>query len=164
MDVQTSVAREADVDLQQQIGVTTDGLTMTAAGALFDVPIPAKHIAFASFGIYDVQDVGGQAGCPALGRLELPGWKRMVRVQDDDGEEVLVYVPEGDQPLWAMAVIVREEEEMVIAKLIGRIDKLVEEMIANEGWSPLAFEATPADPPPAVPQKTEAVTSCCEIR
>jgi hypothetical protein len=129
LDVQMSVSRGMGANLKQDLGLTTDGLTLTVLGGLAPIKVPMWHIAWVSVGMYKVHP----PQCGHLRGLEMPGWERMTRVRDEDGETV-VFVQAGNDPLGAMAVVISDGEEVIITKLVGRLDRLIEDMVGRNGW------------------------------
>jgi len=61
---------------------------------------------------------------------DFEGWSPLVRVHDED-EEVLVMVREKQGEVRDMLVVVSDEDELVVVRMKGRLDRILEEAMAE---------------------------------
>jgi hypothetical protein len=82
-------------------------------------------------GIYQVRDPenGLHARVPIEAR-SFSDWDAVVRVHEDD-EDVLVMVREHEGSVRNMLVVVSDEEELVLVRMKGRLDGILEEAMAE---------------------------------
>ena len=82
-DLRRQVGRANGVTLEQEIGVSVDGLTLATAAAVAGVPLPLIHVGWAEIGIYRIAG-GANADVPVREFVapELEGWQRVVRLRD----------------------------------------------------------------------------------
>ena len=85
-------------------------------------------------GVYKVNGYsdGELSGIPALRRFERNGWELAVRTRDHD-ESVLIYYRERNESVSDMFVVVATNEELVLAKIEGRLNRLLERAIQDYG-------------------------------
>ncbi len=85
-------------------------------------------------GVYKVNDYSpdGLSAIPSLRRFERKGWELAVKAHDDE-ESVLIYYRERDNKVRDMFVIVATDEELVLAKIEGRLNRLLERAIQDHG-------------------------------
>jgi len=131
-NVSRHLSREAGVDLQQEIGltVTRSGIWLAKKGLKWadDVDISLDGLRRVEVGVYTVKGTRGDAA-EALDINVFPtGWDNWVEVQDD-GAQVFVMVRPGEKPeeIRGMLVIVAEDEEWVVVRLYGDLDRILEE-------------------------------------
>ncbi|NNE34814.1 MAG: DUF4252 domain-containing protein [Rhodothermales bacterium] len=85
-------------------------------------------------GIYKTRDgvTNDLSSIPSLRRFERRGWEVAVRVRDED-ESVLVYYREQRDTVSDMFVVVATEDELVLAKIEGRLNRLLERAMKDHG-------------------------------
>ena len=116
-DLRLALSRSSGMKLQQEIGLSVDGLTLTVVGGLAGVPIPLHHLLWADVGIYRVTNPSGEEDTgDTFVMPELRGWKRFVRMREND-EDVQLFVLEFGDAIHGMVFIVRNEDEVVIVRL-----------------------------------------------
>lgn len=69
---------------------------------------------------------------PSLKRFEKRGWELAVKVRDEE-ESVLVYYRERRDTVSDMFVVVATDEELVLAKIEGRLNRLLERAMQDHG-------------------------------
>jgi hypothetical protein len=126
------LSREAGVDLQQEFGltVTRSGIWLAKKSLKWadDVDISLDGLRRVEVGVYTVEGTRGDAA-EALDINVFPtSWDNWVRVQDE-GEQVFVMVRPGETPeqIREMLVVVAEDEEWVIVRLYGDLDRIIED-------------------------------------
>ncbi len=130
-DLRRQVSRANDVTLEQEIGVSVDGLTMATAAAVAGVPLPLIHVGWAEIGIYRI--VGGaNADAPVREFVapELEGWQRVVRMRDRDSKMYMLVKTSGEG-IRGMIMVARSGDEVMVIRLRGRLHKLLEHVIAH---------------------------------
>lgn len=132
MDMEIAVSRATKARLRPQITLTTPGLTLVAANLVTKLPVPLEHIGWISFGVYEID----REEHPSIdiGELEMPGWERIVRVRSGRND-ILIMARHGrdGESLKGMAVIMDDGNELVMAKLNGRLHKLIEGLLGYDG-------------------------------
>jgi len=131
-NVSRHLSREAGVDLQQEIGltVTRSGIWLAKKSLKWadDVDISLDGLRRVEVGVYTVRGMRGDAA-EALDINVFPtGWDNWVRIQDEGGQ-VFVMVRPGEEPdeIRGMLVVVAEEEEWVVVRLYGDLDRILED-------------------------------------
>lgn len=132
MDMEVAVSKATHAKLTPQITLTTPGLTLVAANLVTRLPVPVEHIGWISFGVYQIDRERHPTIC--FDELELPGWERVVRVRSD-GDDVLIMAKYGSdgESLKGIAMIVADGNNLVMAKLTGRLHKLIEGLFEQDG-------------------------------
>lgn len=84
-------------------------------------------------GVYRARDgwEGDFSELPTLKRFEKRGWELAVRVREKD-EGVLVYYRENRASVSDMFVVVASQDELVLAKIEGRLNRLLERAMSDE--------------------------------
>jgi len=133
-NVSRQLSYEAGVDLQQEIGltVTRSGIWLAKKGLKWadDVDISLDGLRRVEVGIYTVKGTRGETA-EALDVNVFPTeWDTWVHVQDE-GEQVFVMVRAGDEPevIRGMLVVVAEEEEWVVVRMYGDLDRILEDSL-----------------------------------
>jgi hypothetical protein len=131
-NVSRQLSYEAGVDLQQEIGltVTRSGIWLAKKSLKWadDVDISLDGLRRVEVGIYSVNGTRGEKA-EALNVNVFPTeWDSWVQVQDE-GEQVFVMVRAGDKPdkIRGMLVVVAEEDEWVVVRMYGDLDRILEE-------------------------------------
>jgi len=149
-DVRFQVSASSGVGLTQKMGFSVDGLTINLASAVapVDLPLPMHHISWAEVGIYKVHAPDGEEPprC-VLKRVKIPGWEPMVRTRDGSSETA-IFVRYFGSAITGMSVLARDTDELVIARISGRIDNLITDMFSEKGFG--SFYEIGGQEPPAV--------------
>ena len=127
-DIRRELSQDADVELDREFGLRLGRCGMTLArwgmkmGGEGDIPL--KGVKKVEVGVYEVK--GGAT--PRLAPPNLPGWQTLVRMHED-GENVFVMTRERDGQLRKMLVVVAEDDEWVLVRISGKLDRLVEDVM-----------------------------------
>ena len=148
-DLRRDLAREAGVELDREMGVTlTRTAVMLARWVTPEDEIPLKGVRRVQVGVYEVTGLRrGVDGRQPIEPPELPGWHNMVRVREE-GEEVFVLVREEDEEIRGMLVIVAEEDEWVLVRIKGKLQRTLEsvmELAFEHAERPDLYEPTMAE-------------------
>jgi len=82
-------------------------------------------------GIYPRRDNGGELDrMPTLKRFERRGWELAVRA-NEDGESVMIYYRERNDTVSDMFAVVVSEDELVVARIEGRLNRLLEKAMSD---------------------------------
>ena len=130
-DLRLQVSRANDVALEQEIGVSVDGLTLATAAAVAGVPLPLIHVGWAEIGIYRIAG-GANADAPVreFAAPELEGWQRVVRLRERDSKMHMLVKPSGGG-IRGMIMVARSGDEVIVVRVRGRLHKLLEYVIAH---------------------------------
>lgn len=148
-DLRLAISLSQGVGLDREFGVSVDGLTIAAVSAFAPVSIPVGAVTWADVGVYKVR--GPKAAESFVFDIELPGWEPVVRTRDG-GNEAVVLVKQGRSSIRGFLVFAHDEEELVIVRIKGKIDKLFEHFLEQndfqeKGWPALADFAMKRKPP-----------------
>lgn len=89
-----------------------------------------KDIKRVKVGHYDARGSDRIRGLDQLRRFKRPGWDLAAHVREDD-EDVWVYYRERGERVTDIYAIVYSEDELVIAKVSGRLTRLLEEAMRD---------------------------------
>lgn len=160
-DLRLAVSLSSGVGLDREFGVGVDGLTLRMATSIAGVPVPLRGVTWVDVGIYKIDKFGlgtSESKRCMIGNIDLPGWEPIVRMRGgEDGVEAAVFVKCDGSSIRGIVVFARDGDELVIARLLGRIDKLIEGFLdsgelAKHGWPGLiAAAGSPYDKSTQVP-------------
>lgn len=149
-DLRLAVSLSSGVGLDREFGVGVDGLTLRIATSIAGVPVPIHGVTWIDVGIYKINKFGlgsSESARSLIRNIDLPGWEPVVRMRGgEDGDEAAVFVRCDGSSIRGIVVFARDGDELVIARLVGRIDKLIEGFLdsgklAERGWPGLAAVA-----------------------
>lgn len=133
-DLRFRLSLSQGVGLDRQFAIGVDGLTIRAAAALAGPDLPIRGLTWADVGVYRIR--GDRQNL--LANVELPGYETMVRVRDGS-DEVRVFVQQGTTAVNGLVLLARENDQLVIVRVRGRIDQLLESVL-QKGDFDLDFE------------------------
>ncbi len=131
-NVSRHLSREAGVDLQQEMGITVtrSGIWLAKKGLKWadEVDISLDGLKRVEVGVYTVEGVRDDSAEPLDIRVFPTEWDSWVEVQDA-GEQVFVMVRSGKkaEEIKGMLVVVAEDEEWVVVRLYGDLDRILEQ-------------------------------------
>ena len=129
-DLRRDLSRSTGVKLDREMGVTlTRTAVMLARWVTDEEEIPLKGVRRVQVGVYEVQ--GLRRGVNARRPIEppqLPGWQNVVRVQEE-GEDIFVLLREEDDVIREMLVVVAEEDEWVLVRIRGKLNRTIESVM-----------------------------------
>jgi len=131
-DVRRDLSREAGVRLNREMGITVTRSGVWLARKILkwsgEEEIPKlKGIRRVEVGIYEVRGLRKGVDAPRPFELaEFDGWDQIARIRDG-GEEVHVMVREVDGILRNMLVVVAADDEWVLVRIRGRLDRIVQD-------------------------------------
>ena len=149
-DLRLAVSLSSGVGLDREFGMSVDGLTLKLATSIAGAPVPIRGVTWVDVGIYKVDALGiasSESKRFLVKNIDLPGWEPIVRVSGgDDGEEAVVLIKCDGSAIRGLVVFARDDDELVIARLVGRIDRLIEGFLESgelgeHGWSGLVAVA-----------------------
>jgi len=159
-DVRRAIAKQQNVQLEEEMGVTVGPvgifLANTLAGAY--LPISIDGIDWVSFGEYTVSRNEPSAEPICMRDLELPGWQRIARICEPS-EEVIVMVSAGDGPLRKMLVVMREGDEMQIVRAEGDLERIIDRVLESNLLDNDTLKFIPDEPPSGPPDEAEQVVT-----
>jgi len=140
-DLRRSVASANNVRLKQNVGFSTNGMTLRMAKGLaspwVDQPLPKlKGIRRAQFGTYKIEPRSGFTPESMLRDFQLKGWTPAVRVTNPKGaDETLVLVKEDRKGrLRGVVVAARDNDEITLARVRGDLDTFLANVLADDSF------------------------------
>jgi hypothetical protein len=127
-DLRYEYARQTGVELEPEFGMKLGRIAtrfgrIFAGGADSDVP-KLKGVNKVEMGVYTVTGVSGVRG--DLRDIELRGYVPLARVREA-GEEIVVLAKPEEERVPAMVVLIREDDELVVVRLKGKLHKFLRE-------------------------------------
>jgi len=162
-DLRRSVASANNVRLKQDVGFSTNGMTLRMARGLaspwVDEPLPKlKGIRRAQFGSYKIEPRSGFTPESMLRDFQLKGWTPAVRITNPKGaDETLVLVKEDRKGrLRGVVVAARDNDELTLARVRGDLDTFLANVLADDSFG--------VDIPYIGEAKEEIVDAAGEVR
>lgn len=135
-DLRWAVSRSEGVQLKPEICLSMDGLSVAIASSLAGSPFPLHGVGWIDVGIYRV--TGGESVLRSkLSEMKLKGWDSLVRVRSKT-ENVHVLVDTKRDRVCGMVVLVRQADQVIIARLRGDLNRLFEEALKSSGVTGIA--------------------------
>lgn len=137
-EVQSVTGKEYHRSFALTVGRTGMALARWAVRKSGEEEIPIEGIRKVEIGIYEVRDGSADHERESgLSASHWPDWSLMVEMDGDGGKHVLVLSrAKPDGSIKRILVLVDEEDELVIVRLTGDLDRFIEDAIAY------AFEET----------------------
>lgn len=130
-DVQRITGREYDCTFAVTVGRSGLALVRWATKDSGDEEFPLKGLRKVEVGVYEVRDTAG--GVPEGAELTAApwiGWTPIVEMHPEDRENVLVLAEtRSDGSTRRLLFVVESDDELVIVRLKGRLDRFIEEAI-----------------------------------
>jgi hypothetical protein len=140
-DLKRSIAGSNNVKLKQDVGFSTNGMTLRMARGLaspwVDEPLPRlKGIRRAQFGTYRIEPRSGHTPETMLADLKVKGWTPAVRITNPKGaDETLVLVKEDRKGrLRGVVVAARDNDEITLARVRGDLDTFLANVLADDSF------------------------------
>jgi hypothetical protein len=132
-DVHREVRETTGVAYEREMGLTLGGpalaLTQWAAERYVEEDIPdLSGLRKVQVGIYEAPP-GGAAPRRSMEADDFPTWEPLVEIRDRDDEHVLVMVRRRDDTIRMLLVVVDEPDELVIVRLKGYLDTILEDAV-----------------------------------
>lgn len=127
-DVRQELSSQAGVKLKQETGftVTRSGIWL-ARKFVDDDEVSLKGIRRVEVGVYEVKGLRRGVDQPAnLDLRHLDGWEPIVSIHEE-GEDVMVLVKQQDEMIRAMLIVVAEEDEWVLVRVRGKLNRILEQ-------------------------------------
>ena len=143
------LSRAAGVELDRQMAFTIGRTGILLARMVTDGDkVPLRGVHKVQVGIYEVK--GLRPGFGEQLTLEpphLPGWENVVRIREED-ESVFIMLREEKGKVRGLLVVVAEEDEWVIVRVRGNLQRVLEktmEMAFEKADRPELYEPALAD-------------------
>jgi hypothetical protein len=144
--VEAAIERKAAVELHREVGFKLGPISTKLAASLLhhwadDQVI--RDLSGIGVAVFEVTKHGGYPTQPITAKdLGVPGWQPMVESRSD-GEQLLVLAKPEDGELREMMFLSIESDEVVVARLKGHLDRLIEKTLAaaDQGGAHGAREA-----------------------
>lgn len=133
--IRREISHNSGVELDREMGFTVrrSGMWLVRSGLRIagEDEISLRGVRGIQVGIYQVRgsELGTHAQLPLEAR-RFSDWDPVVRIHEDD-EEVLVMVREKKGSVRRLLVVVSDDEELVIVRMKGRLDDILEEAMAE---------------------------------
>lgn len=132
-DVHREVRETTGVAYEREMGLTLGGPALAmarwAADRYVEEDIPdLSGLRKVQVGIYEAPP-GGGAARRSVQAHDFPTWEPLVEVSDGDEEHVLVMVRRRDEAIRMLLVVVDEPDELVIVRLKGYLDTILEDAV-----------------------------------
>jgi hypothetical protein len=132
-DVRAAIAKQEDVRLEKEMGVTVGPLGVFLANTLAGpwIPVNVDGLDWVSYGEYVCHRNEPSAQPLSFRDITLPGYERVARVCDR-GEDVIVLVSDKGKRLRRIVVIIREKDTVRIASVEGNLDKVIDRLLDSD--------------------------------
>jgi hypothetical protein len=132
-DVRRMIAEQEQVELDQDFGVTVGPVGVFLASTLAGpyLPLDIRGVQWVSYGEYQARPKHPYGAPLNLRHLDLPGWERVVRVCEQD-EDVLVMVQENATKLRKILVVVRDDDQVHIARVEGNLETILDRILESD--------------------------------
>lgn len=149
-DLRRSIARDNDVRLQQEFGISTNGLTLKLARGIAS-PFVGKElprvagISRVQYGQYTVVPRSSDEIPDRMLRdMKLDGWDRVIRISEaSGGDEVCVYTKDNGTILKGIVVAVRDGDELMLVRVKGDIEKFLATAMDSDWFDDIDIEIFP---------------------
>lgn len=130
VDLELAVGASSGALLTRSMGfnVLHGPLAGVVASEDEDAARTLSSISSADVGVYTMHSFGSAR----LRELELAGWERIMRVREHDSD-VVIFARTDGEAIKGMVVIARDHDDLVIARVMGRVDKIIEECMSTRG-------------------------------
>jgi len=153
VDVHREVRETTGVRYEREMGLTLAGpalaLTQWAVDRYADEDVPdLSGLRKVQVGIYEARPEGRKPG-RRLQAGDFPTWEPMVEVNGEDGEQAFVLVRREDEAIRMLLVVVDDTDELVIVRLKGHLDTILEDAVR--------FGLAEAERPELAPRVTQEI-------
>jgi hypothetical protein len=149
-DLRRDLQASAGVELDKEMGVTVGRFGIAVARVFTkQEEVPLKGVRKVEVGVYEV--VGTRKGVDErrpLAVAEMPGYQPVVRVHEGNEDVFVMLKMDEQERIRRMLVIVAENDEWVLVRIRGKLDRIVEramEMAFDEADKPELYEPALAD-------------------
>ena len=127
-DIRDDLSDQAGVKLRQETGLTlTRSAVWLARNFVEEEDFTLEGVRRIEVGVYEVKGLKGKRQVPSpLELTTLEGWVPVVRVSEPD-EDVMVLIKEKDDVVRALLVVVAEQDEWVLVRIRGKLDRVLEQ-------------------------------------
>jgi hypothetical protein len=133
-DVRRDISSATGVRFEREMGLTIkrSGMWLARWGLRIsgEDDISLRGVHRVEVGIYLPKERRHGSAPGRLDMRDFDGWSPLVRVHDE-GEEALVMVREKQGEVRHMLVVVSDEEELVVVRMKGRLDRILEEAMSE---------------------------------
>ncbi len=132
--IRNAIAQSQDVRLEKEFGVDVGplGIALASAIAAPHMPFSLDGLAWVSVGQYTIKPhEDGSYNTFSLDYLELNGWQTFVRVREE-GSNIKLMCNSRGKHLNKLLAVVQENNELIIAKIEGDFEKIMENALNSE--------------------------------
>jgi hypothetical protein len=131
--VEAAIERKAGVELHREVGFKLGPITTRIAASLLHDSADARDfhdLTGIGVAVFEVRKHSGDPTHPITAKdLGVEGWQPMVESRSD-GEQLLVLAKPEDGELREMMFLSIESDEVVVARLKGHLDRLIEKTLS----------------------------------
>ena len=132
-DMRRELARTAGVKLDREMGLTITRSGVWLARKIMkwsgEEEISLKGVRRVEIGVYQVDRLReGYTEPASLRSVDFAEWSPVVKVHDD-GEDAMVLLKEKDGRVKGMLVVAADDEEWVLVRVWGNLDRVMEEVM-----------------------------------
>lgn len=132
--IRNAIARSQDVRLDKEFGVDVGPLAIGFANLVAApyLPMSLDGLSWVSVGQYTIRPHhDGSINTFSLNYLELNGWKTFVHVREE-GSNIKLMCNTNGKRINKMLAIIQEGDELIIAKIEGDFEKLIDNIFDSE--------------------------------
>lgn len=127
--IRRQISQSTGTEYSREIGITLGRVGLAVARMALDEGDEElrvlENLSKIRVGVYQVKSRPENPGELELGQLAMVDWEPMVRISEDD-ENVLVLLKRKKGEVREMLVVVDDSEELVIVRMKGRLDDVLE--------------------------------------
>jgi hypothetical protein len=131
--IRRQISQSTGTEYSREIGITLGRVGLAVARMALDEEDEElkvlEHLTKIRVGVYQVESRPETPGQMELGRLAMADWEPMVDMRQGE-EDVLVLLKRKKGEVREMLVVVNESDELVIVRMKGRLDRVLEEAAA----------------------------------
>ena len=132
--IRNAIARSQDVRLDKEFGVDVGPLAIGFANLVAApyMPVSLDGLSWVSVGQYTIKPHhDGSINTFSLDHLELNGWETFVRVREE-GSNIKLMCNTNGKHVNKMLAIIQEGDELIIAKIEGDFEKLIDNIFDSD--------------------------------
>ncbi len=141
--IRQDISRSTGTTYTREVGLTLGRVGLAVARMALDEDDEElqvlKGLTKIQVGVYQVKDRPNDPGDMQLGQVSMASWEPMMSMKEDD-EDVLILLKRKKGQVREMLVVVSESDELVIVRMKGKLDQVLEEA-ANFGRKEARQEA-----------------------
>lgn len=131
--IRRDISRSTGTTYTREVGLTLGRVGLAVARMALDEDDQElkvlKGLTKIQVGVYQVESRPDDPGEMELGQITMASWEPMMNLKEGD-EDVLILLKRKKGQVREMLVVVNESDELVIVRMKGRLDQVLEEAAA----------------------------------